>query len=276
MCSPRNNRELLLMWLTDAVNAGCLRQHMLGTAVVLVLVSSVARGQEPEPMEFAVGAQSTFAVSRPDATSDSTPASPPTLVPEHRRKDESPWFGRVGVVGVVYHSGATIASSGDVIPGATATVSNNVSVTLDLGYDFTKNISALLMVGIPVKPTISGGGTVASLGDLGAVLYGPAILSAVYRFATLGAFRPYVGPGVAYAIVFKDHDAAVSDLRVQNNFGYVLQAGTEYRLKEVSLFVDFKKVWLSANADGSLGDTPVTAHVKLNPGLFSAGVKFRF
>lgn len=261
---------------TDAVNACCLRQHMLRTTVVLVLVSSAARGQEPEQTEFAVGAQSTFAVSRRDATLDTTPASSPTLAPEHGRKDESPWFGRVGAVGAVYHSDATIASSGDVIPGATATVSNNVSVTLDLGYDFTKNISALLMVGIPVKPTVSGAGTVASLGDLGAVLYGPAILSAVYRFATPGAFRPYVGPGVAYAIFLKDHDAAISDLRVQNNFGYVLQAGTEYKLREASLFVDFKKVWLSVNADGSLSDTPVTAHVKLNPNLFSAGVKFRF
>lgn len=244
--------------------------------MLLVLILGVARSQEPQPMESALEAQSTYTASSPNAAMDGTPASPSTVAFEHERKNESPWFGRAGVVAAIYHSGATFTSSGEVIPGATATVSNNVSVTLDLGYDFTDNISALLMVGIPVKPTVSGAGTVASLGDLGAVLYGPAIFSAIYRFQTFGAFRPYAGPGVAYAIVLKDYDAAISDLRVHNNFGYVLQAGTECTVGGFSLFVDFKRVWLSVDADGSLGDTPVMAHVKLNPSLVSAGFKFHF
>jgi outer membrane protein len=264
------------MWLSDGVAACSLREQMLRTAVLLVLGMGIAKGQEPQPTQSAVEARSTYTTSSPNVSSGRARVSLASAASEHERKDESPWFGRVGVVGVIYHSDATIAASGQVIPGATATVSNNVSVTFDLGYDFTKNISALLMVAIPVKPTASGAGTIASLGDLGAILLGPPILSAIYRFPSFGAFRPYVGPGVTYAIVLKNYDAAISDLRVHNNFGYVLQVGTEYRVGDLSLFVDFKKVWLSVDADGSLNNTPVTANVRLNPSLFSAGFKFHF
>ena len=47
--------------------------------------------------------------------------------------------------------------------------------------------------------------------------------------------------------------------------------------KEWKLFADFKEIWLSVDADGLLaGGVPVTARVKLNPSLFSAGIKFHF
>jgi outer membrane protein W len=55
-----------------------------------------------------------------------------------------------------------------------------------------------------------------------------------------------------------------------------MQAGAEYNLRGWNLFLDYKYVWISVDADGSLGNAPVTARVKLNPSLFSAGFKFRF
>jgi outer membrane protein len=134
------------------------------------------------------------------------------------------------------------------------------------------------MVGVPPRPTVTGEGTVTSLGALGRVRYGPAILTGAYRLATGGALRPYVGAGAAYAIIVKDHDAAVSQLDVHNNWGFVLQAGAEYRLnKALDLFADFKRLWLAVDADGLLaGGVPVKARVTLNPSLVSAGIKFRF
>ncbi len=116
------------------------------------------------------------------------------------------------------------------MPGATAKVSNNVTPMFDIGYDIKKNISVSLMGGVPVKPIITGKGTVASLGELGKVRYGPAIFTAYYHLPKRGAFRPYVGGGAAYAIILKEHDGAVSQLKVHNNWGFVLQAGAEYEL----------------------------------------------
>jgi outer membrane protein len=192
--------------------------------------------------------------------------------------EANPWFARIGVVGVIYDSSATIATNGQTIPGATATVSNNVTVSFDLGYDITRDIALSVMGGVPAKPTATGEGTVAALGELGKVLYGPATFTGYYRFPNWGGIRPYAGLGAAYAIVFKNYDAAVMQLRVHNGWGFVLQAGAEYKLNnKFDLFVDYKKIWISLDADGLIsGAPPVTARVKLDPSIVSAGIKFRF
>lgn len=193
----------------------------------------------------------------------------------------SRWYVRVGPVGAFYHPSAKIATSGHLIPGATATVSNNESVTLDIGYDVSGHFSTMLMVGGPPKPIVTGAGSVAALGDLGRVRYGPAILTGCYRFGRAdrrGGFRPYAGMGAAYAIILQEFDGAVSDLEVHNDWGFVLQAGMDYELgRKWDLFIDFKRVWLGIDADGMLAPgVPVTARVTLDPNLISIGAKFRF
>ena len=190
---------------------------------------------------------------------------------------QSRWFTRVGFMVAPYHSSATIATNGQTLSGGTAEASNNMSVTFDLGYEITKNISVLVTSGIPVKPHVTGEGTAAPLGILGKVRYGPAIFSGQYRFPKIGKFRPYVGGGAAYAIIFKNFDGSVKDLKVHNNWGSVIQGGTEYEVNsKYTFFVDFKEVWLAVNADGVLSDgTNVKARVKLNPSLITVGIKFR-
>jgi outer membrane protein len=175
-----------------------------------------------------------------------------------------------------YHSSATIATNGQLLSGGTAKVSNNMSVTFDLGYEITKNFSVSVTSGIPVKPHVTGEGTAASLGVLGKVRYGPAIFSGNYQFPKAGRVRPYVGGGAAYAIIFKNFDGSVKDLQVHNNWGSVVQGGVEYEANsKYTVFIDFKQVWLSVNADGFLSDgSAVKARVKLNPTLVTVGVKF--
>lgn len=186
-------------------------------------------------------------------------------------------FTRLGFLVAPYHSSATIATNGQLLSGGSAKVSNNMSVTFDLGCDITKNISATVTSGIPVKPHVTGEGAAASLGILGKVRYGPMIVAGQYRFPKIGRFRPYAGGGAAYAIIFKNFDGSVNNLKVHNNWGPVLQGGTEYEANsKYTFFVDFKEVWLSVNADGVLSDgTGVKARVKLNPSLVTVGIKFR-
>jgi outer membrane protein len=209
--------------------------------------------------------------------------SPPHAIAQSSDRVEpvqvtSPWFARIGILDAIYHPSATIALSGQTIPGATATVSNNVTVMFDLGYDITKAFSIQLMGGIPPKPTVTGERTVASLGDLGAVRYGPVVLTGNYRMPRRRGWRPYVGAGAVYAIILDDHDRAVSDLVVLNNVGFVLQGGVERSIaNNLELFLDFKEVWLAVDAHGKLvGGVPVTARVILDPSVITIGVKFRF
>ena len=153
-----------------------------------------------------------------------------------------------------------------------------MTVTFEVGYEATKNISVSVTTGIPPKPHITGEGAVANLGMLGKVRYGPAFFTGYYRIPKTGRFRPYVGGGAAYAIIFKEFDGSVKHLDVDNNWGSVLQGGAEYELNsKYTLFIDFKEVWLAVNAQGVLSDgTKVKARVKLNPSLVTAGIKFHF
>lgn len=212
--------------------------------------------------------------SRDSFETEAVPAEPDDGTPAK----QSRWFARLGVAGGFYHSSATIATNGQVLPGATAEASNNLTLTFDIGYDITKNISASVMSGVPPKPHVTGEGAVGSLGVLGKVRYGPVMFTGYYRFPKVGRFRPYLGGGAVYAIIFKEFDGSVTQLDVHNNWGYVLKGGAEYKLnKKFDLFVDFKEVWLSVNARGQLnGNVPVRARVKLDPSLVSVGIKFYF
>jgi outer membrane protein len=230
-----------------------------------MIVAKVATGQDVSFTGPAPGSQSTSL----DSSTGTSEAGGPI--------EGSRWSARVGLVGVIYHSGATISISRAVVPGATVDVSHDVSLTLDITYDVTKNLFTSLMVGIPPKPTITGRGTASPLGELGTVRYGPAVLSGGYRFRRRAAFQPYVATGIAYAIIFKDHDGSVSDLHVRNNFGFVLQIGAEYSLsRKWSVFADFKEIWLAVDAQGLIGSIPTTAHVNLNPSLVSVGFTHHF
>jgi len=186
------------------------------------------------------------------------------------------WFGRFGLLLVPYHSSAKIATNGQPVSGGTAKASNNMTITFDVGYEVTKNISLSVTTGIPPKPHITGEGTVANLGVLGKVRFGPTFFTGYYRFPKVGRFRPYFGGGAAYAIILKEFDGTVKHLDVHNNWGSVLQGGAEYEVNsKYTFFVDFKEVWLSVNAHGVLNDgTAVRARVKLNPSLITVGVKF--
>ena len=190
----------------------------------------------------------------------------------------SPWFLRIGVLDAIYHPSATIATSGQAIPGATATVSNNVTPMFDLGYNLTTAFSIQLMGGIPPTPTVTAERTVASFGDLGAVRYGPVFLTGTYHIPRWRGWQPYAGAGAVYAIILDDHDRAVSDLIVLNNWGFALQGGIERSIADnFELFVDFKEAWLAVDAHGQLpGGVPVTARITLDPSIVAIGVKFRF
>jgi outer membrane protein len=166
----------------------------------------------------------------------------------------TPWWLRVGAARVMFHEAVTLSAGGAVVPG--------------------------LMVGLPPTTTITGTGSVAALGTIGRVKFGPASLTAQYQFTGAGSIQPYVGAGVAYSVVFKTTDGAVTNLDVDNAWGSVLQAGAEFNLTPTTgIYVDVKKIFLKTKARGNapaLGGVPVTADAKLNPLVVGAGVVYRF
>jgi len=187
------------------------------------------------------------------------------------------WFVRVGALGALYHSNARIATPAGVIPGASADVSNSITAIFEVGYNITPSTFVMFMAGFPPRPEISGRGSINSISDLGAVTYGPAILSLGYRFPVSTKFHPYMGTGPVYAIILHDHNGAVSSLDVHSSLGYAVQAGVEYAISDKwAMYADVKQLWLAVNARGMLdGVVPINARIQLNPTLVSVGVKFK-
>ena len=94
----------------------------------------------------------------------------------------------------------------------------------------------------------------------------------------MGKFKPYVGAGVNYTVLFnEDAGPSYSNLELDNNFGWALQAGFDCHLRANWFFnVDVKKLWLDTDASVSLGATPVTADVDIDPWIVGVGFGYKF
>lgn len=193
----------------------------------------------------------------------------------------SPWSVHIGPVAVGLNLKTTPESpQGTPIPGANLFASDGTTLGIEFGYDLSPNWTGRFTVGIPLKSTVTGAGTLAPLGTVGELSYGPAILTATYRLGKFGLFQPYVGAGAAYLIVFSSGDASVSNFKVKNAFGSALQVGTDIDLGGgYRLFFDVKKVFVETEVSGTVpafGGAPAYAKVRIDPLLIHAGLMYRF
>lgn len=111
----------------------------------------------------------------------------------------------------------------------------------------------------------------------------PATLTAKYHLNAAG-IRPYVGAGATYFLwVDVDPGAAtlplgVTDTKLSNEFGLVLQAGVDVPVNaSTAVTFDAKRYFVDTTASWYVGGTKVieTEH-QLDPWVVSAGVAFRF
>lgn len=238
-----------------------------------------------------------FAVARADAaelapTPEPLPPSPPLF------------YLHVGALGVFFEPNFqstgggffnTVAPAG-VGPALTplAVIGNGAihpdyTLGLEIGYYITPNISLVVSAGvIPIAHLkVSGLGVAPNLGGvslgtnlLGSVRYGPAMFLLRYQFTQFGAIQPYLGAGVVYLLNLGNiNDGILTSLSVDQNFGFVLQAGADYMLtRNWGVFIDGKKLFLSTDASGFLLNTtiPIRTHTTLDPWAASVGITFKY
>lgn len=198
---------------------------------------------------------------------------------------ESPWTFRAGPLGVFWAESAKVNVSGSEVAGGDINVSNNYSLGLDVGYDFNERWTAHFAFGIPPKAKLTTAGSLDSMvppltGKLGNVTYGPAVLTAVYKFNPHGRIVPYVGAGVTYVHVFSTGDGDIAGLDVDDAWGGVLQGGFNVPLRDRwSFFFDLRKLFVDTMARGTvpaLGDAPASVSVELDPLTVHTGIEYRF
>lgn len=194
--------------------------------------------------------------------------------------EEGDWRLRIGPGRIAFHEDVTLNVGGAVVPGANAKLSDDTTLLAEIGYRFTPQWSAGLTIGIPPTTKVTGTGNAAPFGELGQMKYGPLGLTGQYQFNAGGALQPYVGAGAVYYMIFADRDGSVSQLKVDNAWGSILQVGADYALSPgLGLFVDVKKLFLKTTATGTLpalGGAPIKADATLDPLVIQAGVVLRF
>lgn len=194
--------------------------------------------------------------------------------------EPSPWTVRLGPAHVGFSTRADVSVAGSPVPGGSASASSNTTLGLEIANELSSRWTARLLLGVPPETTLSGTGTLAGAGELGKVTYAPAVLSMTFNLLEGGSFRPYLGAGLNYTMVFKSKDAFITQLDVKNAFAPVAQAGVEFTLSpDWTLSVDARKIYLKTKADGilpAMGNAAAHADVRLNPLVVFAAVGRRF
>ncbi len=238
---------------------------------------------------WAVALVAALAITRADAAD-----LPPT--PEPLPPPAPVFFVHVGALGVFKEIDAESTGGGffNFLPtpplaGVSGLIGNVVSrpdytLGLEAGYFITPNIAVALSAGVPPIAHLKTTGLSLTpfLGTnlLGSVRYGPAMLLAQYHFTNFGAFQPYVGAGAAYVINFGNiNDGILTNLGIDQNFGFVMQAGADYMLTQNwGVYVDIKKLIYSTVLNGDLLNLniPIRANVQLDPWAAGAGITFKY
>ncbi|TGY88783.1 OmpW family protein [Marinicauda algicola] len=187
------------------------------------------------------------------------------------------WLLHVDVANVFTNESAEVAVGGAPVPNGSVSMADNQTISFDVSYFLTPNLAINVYAGYPPRAHIKGAGTLEAFGTLASANYGPLTVSGEYHFSDLGAFRPYVGVGVTYAVFLNVDDAALSDVNVENAFGPALKLGLDYDISERwTLHGYVQQVWLSTDVSATVGGVPASAKVAIDPTIVGVGLGYRF
>jgi len=192
-------------------------------------------------------------------------------------QDRGRFFIRGGPAYENFDASAHVSVAGTAVPGGDVSVHSNTGGELEAGFALTPRWEITLAIGIPLKARFFGTGTLSAAGKLGEATYGPAVLGVLYVPFTASRFRPYIGGGINYTVIFSTHDDALTNLEVDNAAGVALQFGGEYKVnRQWAWYLDIKKIWLTTDAGGVIatqaGSQPASAHVTLDPVILNTGL----
>ncbi|PTY02536.1 hypothetical protein DB347_24360 [Opitutaceae bacterium EW11] len=185
----------------------------------------------------------------------------------------SPWSVRLRAtyLQTVDHSDAFTALGIHFADNAVA-VNDQWIPEIDVDYAFTDTISAEVVLTVPQTQDVS----LAGVGKLGSFKHLPPTLLVQYRANPGGAFRPYVGVGVNFTLIWSDK-LAVANVPLgldSYSLGLAAQAGADWKLNEHwSLNVDVKRA--AIRSDVYAGGTSLT-QARLDPWLYSVGARYEF
>lgn len=187
------------------------------------------------------------------------PAAP---VPVETVPAKSPWSVMVRATYLVTTDGSS--------PKVPVKIEDKLIPEFDIEYRINENWALELVLTVPQEHDVKLGG--ASIGDFKHL---PPTLLVKYYAGDFGGFRPYVGAGVNFTLIFDDNLAG-GGLKLDNySIGPAAQAGVEYALNDRwALNLDVKRMML--RTDVSIAGGAKVSELRLDPWLFALGVKYTF
>lgn len=191
--------------------------------------------------------------------------------------DDSQWIVRAGLSSLRLADKAQMVVAGSPLIREGISTYEHQTVSVQIARFLTPNLAVNATLGSPPTIDVFAAGSIGALPKLGEVTYGPTAFTLQYHLARSGRFRPYVGAGVSYMIVFDTKDGAFQNLEVDNDLAPALEAGAEVMItNRMGLFGDIKKAWLRPATRGTFMGQPVDVKTKLDPWVFTGGLAFRF
>ena len=207
-------------------------------------------------------------------------ASALPAVPAQAQTDDSamsPWFIRLGAVELQNLHGLDATLAGQPLPGAELNYHHVYTAMVEVGYNFMPDMSVVASIGLPPALSAYADGSLNGLGKMLSTTLGPSALTVQYQPFHDGMFRPYVGAGMADAIVFSTHDAGLVNAKLTNSISPEIEAGTDIMFQEnLGMFVEVKKAWLSTHATGSFNGLPFSGTANYAPWVYGTGVTLHF
>lgn len=168
--------------------------------------------------------------------------------------------------------------------GSQTKADNSVVPTIAAEYFLSPNFSVETICCI-TSHNVSGNGALAGANLIKNAVILPATITAKYHLNTGTAFKPYIGAGPSYFVIFgEDVDSSAQALgatsaSLSNDLGFALQAGADISLndKGLGLSIDAKRYFIDTTARFRAGTITLleTKH-RLDPWVISAGLAYRF
>lgn len=179
------------------------------------------------------------------------------------------WTVAVRATGVIPDASGDIKTSAGASTGLNVDVEADYKPTLGITYFLTDKVAAEVILGTTQHEIRAKGG--ATDVEVHKTWVLPPVVSLQYHFAPDAKFRPYVGAGVNYMLFYSGKDKNGFKVKVDNGFGYALQAGADIPVAEkYTINIDVKKVFFET--DAKINDGALKSSVTLDPLVASVGV----
>lgn len=183
------------------------------------------------------------------------------------------WLVDVRATTVAPDESGAIYTAANVDTGLDVKINDDTVPTLGISYFVTDKVAVELILGTS-KHTISATTlpTATTVHDTWVL---PPVLSVQYHPLPAARFSPYVGAGLNYMLFYNGKDLHGFKVKVDDGFGYSLQAGADIALTGPwSVNVDVKKVFFDTTAN--INNGALHSDVTIDPWVVSVGLGRKF